>query len=193
MLFKTSDITAKIQEQQDNNIAPAVSYAVGVDEHAGYVKYGFNSRKTFFYFSFYKAFDLEAFKANVHNASILADQLALLINFYVPDPKLLTVVTTPKRSHTDKLGYNFASEILYRVKEKTGIIFLEDVFTARNKNKLEPEFTQNKIIGTKNVFLFDDILTTGKTVFTCLDLIRSNPENACSSMNVPVIVGINNN
>ena len=193
MLFKTSDIFSKVQEQQENEVFPTVSNAVGVDEHAGYIKYGFNSRKTFFYFSFYKAFDLEAFKANIHNASVLADQLSLLINFYVANPANLTVITTPKRSHTDKLGYNFSSEILYRVKDKTGIVFLEDVFTARTKNKLEPDFTQNKTIETKNLFLFDDILTTGKTVFTCLDLIRSNPENICCSLNIPVIVGINNN
>lgn len=159
----------------------------------GYVKYGLYARKTIFFHAFYKAYDLESFKGNIRNARILSDIFINLLRYFLPDPSVYTIITTPKRAHTEKLGYHFASEVIKIVAAETGINFLEDVIGAKNKNKIMPEFFQLKPIpDSSKLILFDDILTTGKTIYTTIDVLRNNPDNHLKT-NPLIIVGINNN
>lgn len=164
------------------------------DITSGYIKYGLYARKTIYFHAFYKAYDLESFKADLRNARILADILSSLIKYFIPVPSSWAILTTPQRAHTEKLGYHFASEILKITAEETGITFLENVIGAKNKSKIQPEFFQLKPLPENTpLILFDDIFTTGKTIYTCLDVLKSNPSNHLSNINIPVIVGINNN
>lgn len=189
MLIKTSDIvvsTPEVYEDEPENLS------FNQDVTQGYLKYGLYSRRTIFFHAFYKAYDLESFKGNIRNASILAEIFSHLIKYFIPDPSSWTVITTPKRAHTEKLGYHFASEVIKISARETGIRFIEDVIGAKNKNKISPEFFQLKPIPNTKLILFDDILTTGKTIYTTIDVLRSNPENKLN-MNPLIIVGINNN
>ncbi|MHC1773795.1 MAG: phosphoribosyltransferase [Lentimicrobium sp.] len=161
---------------------------------SGYLKYGLYSRKTIFFHAFYKAYDLEAFKADLRNARTLADILTHLLKYFIPNPTNWTLITTPKRAHTERLGYHFASEVLRITSAETGITFLEDVIGAKDKNKLEPVFFQLKPIPQKtNLIIFDDILTTGKTIYATLDVLKQNPENNLQHTNPLIIIAVNNN
>ena len=191
MLIKTADIVISQPEPEEET--PDGLLTIQQDITQGYIKYGLYSRRTIFFHAFYKAYDLESFKGNINNAKTLADILSNLIKYFIPDPCLWTVITTPQRAHTEKLGYHFASEVLRITARDTGIQFLEEVIGAKNKNKIMPEFFQLKPIpDTSKLILFDDILTTGKTIYTTIDLLRNNPENNLKN-NPLIIVGINNN
>ena len=154
----------------------------------GYLKYGLYSRKTMFFHAFFKAYDLEDFKARKENAEVLANILSGLIRYFIPNPEAWSIITTPQRAHTERLGYHFASEVLKSTSNATGIQFVEDVIGARDKNKLEPVFFLKKPVPKPPFILFDDILTTGKTIYTSLDIIKQE-----INYRPLVIVGINNN
>ena len=190
MLIKTSDIVVStpqaFEEEPENS-------PFNHDVTQGYLNYGLYSRRTIFFHAFYKAYDLESFKGNIRNAQILADILTNLIRYFIPDPSFWTIITTPQRAHTEKLGYHFASEVLKITARDTGIQFIQEVIGARNKNKIMPEFHQLKPIpDTSKLILFDDILTTGKTIYTTIDVLRNNTDNHLKT-NPLIIVGINNN
>ncbi len=192
MLIKTNEILANLtlpapEEPSDSPFQPS-----GIT--SGYLKYGLYSRRTIFFHAFYKAYDLEAFKADILNARILADILAHLLKYFIPNPAAWTIITTPKRAHTERLGYHFASEVLKITSAETGITFLEDVVGAKDKNKIEPVFFQLKPIPTgTNLIIFDDIFTTGKTIYTTLDVLKQNPENNLQHTNPLIIIAVNNN
>lgn len=180
MLIKTADILTSFNPVEED---------FSVQEYStGYLKYGLYSRSAYFFHAFYKAYNLEAFKANVHNAATLAEIMSKLLNWFIPNIPSWTVITTPKRSHTDKLGYHFASEVLKLVSLNTGIQFLEDVLQAKDKNKIAPVFHQVKDVPSEKLILFDDILTTGKTIYTSLEVLRESIK-----INPIIIIGINNN
>jgi hypothetical protein len=185
MLVKTSSIVASIQElphepDQDHAAEPAPTQ--------GYLKYGLYSRKSIFFHAFFKAYDLEMFKSRKENARILADILSGLIRYFIPIPGAWSIITTPKRAHAERLGYHFASEVLKITAEDTGIQFVEDVIGARNKNKLDPVFFLLKPVPSGPFILFDDIFTTGSTIYASLKLIRET-----TPINPLIIIGINNN
>lgn len=159
----------------------------------GYLKYGLYSRRTLFFHAFYKAYNLELFKADLNNAKVLSSILSKLIQYFIPSPQEWTIITTPKRAHTEKLGYHFASEVLKITAAEIGIHFLEDVIGAKDKNKISPQFFQLKAVPNTRLIIFDDILTTGKTIYATLDILKANPLNNLSNYNPPIIIGINNN
>jgi hypothetical protein len=70
--------------------------------------------------------------------------------------------TTPRRRH--KEGFHFSTEICRDAAGQLSVPFYEDAVTARNRDRIDPEFTLEKDPAEKNVILYDDILTTGSTV-----------------------------
>ena len=70
--------------------------------------------------------------------------------------------TTPRRRH--KEGLHFSTEICRDAAAQLSVPFYEDAVTARNRDRIDPEFTMEKDPAEKNVILYDDILTTGSTV-----------------------------
>jgi hypothetical protein len=192
LLIKTNEIQPSISLLAPED--PADSPLQSNNITSGYLKYGLYSRKTIFFHAFYKAYDLEAFKADIRNARILADILTNLLKYFIPNPANWTIITSPKRAHTERLGYHFASEVLKITSAETGITFLEDVIGAKDKNKLEPVFFQLKPIPKKtNLIIFDDILTTGKTIYATLEVLKQNPENNLPNTNPLIIIAVNNN
>lgn len=145
-----------------------------------------------FFHAFYKAYNLESFKADLQNASILSSILSHLILYFLPNPSQWLIITTPRRIHSERLGYHFASEVLQLTSQATGIQFQPNVIGTHNKIKLDPDFYLiSPPLQFHNIILFDDILTTGKTIYASLDVLHSIPQ--LSGKNIPVIVGINNN
>lgn len=183
MLVNTSSIIANLQVMPQDNFPEA-----DPSSDLGYIKYGLYARKTMFFHAYYKAFNLEYFKGSKENAAILANILSGLIRYFIPNPSAWSIITTPKRAHTERLGYHFASEILLLTAAATGINFIEDVICTRNKNKIEPEFYLNKPLPQTPFILYDDILTTGMTIYASLALIRQ-----ATGSTPLIIIGINNN
>ena len=72
------------------------------------------------------------------------------------------ICTTPRRRH--KEGFHFATEICRSAAESLGIPFREDVVTAKNRDRINAEFTLVSDPPERNVILYDDIITTGITV-----------------------------
>ena len=72
------------------------------------------------------------------------------------------ICTTPRRRHLD--GFHFATEICRRAAAELSIPFREGVVTAKNRGRIEPEFSLAADPEEPNVILYDDIITTGITV-----------------------------
>lgn len=72
------------------------------------------------------------------------------------------LVTTPRRRH--KEGFHFATEVCRAAAEELGIPFIEDIATAKDRDRIQPEFTMIKDPKEKNIIIYDDIITTGITL-----------------------------
>lgn len=77
--------------------------------------------------------------------------------------------TTPRRRH--KEGFHFSTEICRLTAEKLGLPFYMDAFSAKNGNRINPEFYMEKNPAEHNVILYDDIISTGETLRTCRKLL----------------------
>jgi hypothetical protein len=93
------------------------------------------------------------------------------------------LATTPRRRHKEK---NFATRVCELLALKLDIPFYEDVAMAMNTDRVHPEFVLNNCPIETNIVMFDDIVTTGRTLeFTCALLTERGK-------NVVNFVGINN-
>ena len=94
------------------------------------------------------------------------------------------LMTAPRRRH--KASFHFATEICKETAKALAIPFYEDAVSAKDRNRIEPEFTLEVNPAEKNVLIFDDIITTGQTVRTMRQLLLETGHT------VLVIVGIKN-
>lgn len=94
------------------------------------------------------------------------------------------IVTTPARRHYGR--FHFATSVCRMLAEAENITFYEGAVQCVDRNRIEPEFHLLRPIAEKRVIIFDDIITTGKTLETTYNLIREGREQ------VICIVGINN-
>lgn len=95
------------------------------------------------------------------------------------------IITTPRRRHHD--GYHFATAICQEIADKEKITFYENAFHCISKDRVNPEFFLLRKINENRVILFDDIITTGKTLTTCYNILKKENKQ------ILAIVGINNN
>ena len=155
------------------------------------LKPNIHKKGNFYYISLFRAREemgksLEDFKKDRNNAVLLASFAADFISsIYQSNNSDLVIITTPKRSHTKKNGFHFASECCIEISKITGIEFIADVFISKNFQKINPIFELSKEVAQTNVILVDDIVTTGSTLVCCRDLM-------CNK-NVLVLPLINNN
>lgn len=91
------------------------------------------------------------------------------------------IVTGPKRRHKER---NFASMVCCELSRRLGIPFHEDAVQAMNRARINPVFRLVKTIEEPGVILYDDIFTTGSTMYATLRLLEGK--------NVFPLVGINN-
>ncbi len=194
MLIKSSSIFIPKTAQEENSIESSSDAESSYQDYIHYTKFSLISRKDLFIIAFYKTENLEKFKANISNADILAPIFANLIKYYYPNLDNYLLITTPKRSHSERLGYHFASEICIRTSKLINIEFFPDFMVAKSKQKFKPEFTQIKPLpNNKQLILFDDIGTTYQTIYETLKTLCENPENNLENVSIPIFVGINNN
>lgn len=85
------------------------------------------------------------------------------------------ICTTPRRRH--KEGMHFATEICKAASADLGIPFYENVVSARNRDRIDTDFTLVTNPAEKNVILYDDIITTGITVRETRALLMAEGHN----------------
>ena len=88
------------------------------------------------------------------------------------------IITTPRRRHK---SWHFATMVCKKVSEIVGVPFYEDVLYAPNRDRLNPKFELLKDIKEKNIIIYDDIITTGKTIESTVKPFKDR--------NVLIIVG----
>ena len=194
MLLKSSSVFIPKASAQDTYPESSSDAQSAYNDYIHYAKFSLISRKDLFIIAFYKTENLEKFKANISNADILAPIFANLLKFYFPNLENYMLITTPKRAHSEKLGYHFASEICSRTSKLINIEFFPDFMVARSKTKFNPDFSQTKPLpNNKRLILFDDIGTTYQTIYETLKTISANPENNLVNLPIPIFVAVNNN
>jgi hypothetical protein len=92
------------------------------------------------------------------------------------------IITSPKRRHKEN---NFASECCKLIASNLKILFYEDFIEARTRERINPDFSLKYKIKEKNLFVFDDIKTTGSTLSAIYELLKNYK-------NLTFFVGINN-
>ncbi len=194
MLIKSTSVFVQKTVPEETQEDPGSDAESSYNDYIHYTKFSLISRKDLFIIAFYKTENLEKFKANIANADILAPIFANLIKYYFPNLHNHLLITTPKRSHSEKLGYHFATEICIRTSKLINIEFFPDFMIARSKQKFKPDFLQIKPLPNhKRLILFDDIGTTYQTIYETLKTLRENPENNLENVSIPIFVAINNN
>jgi hypothetical protein len=92
------------------------------------------------------------------------------------------LITTPKRRHKET---NFATEVCKKIAAALNFPFYEDCIIAKNKTRINPEFSLTLEIKERNVVVFDDIITTGSTLTATYNLLKN-------TKNMVFFVGIKN-
>lgn len=146
------------------------------------------SRRTdFFYISSFRKSDeglpLSVIKTNEY-IKTFADAAIGNIRMIIQaqQPADWCIITTPKRRHKE---HNFASSVCEIISRETGITFHDNAVTAKNRHRIEPEFTLVADIPENNVIIYDDIVTTGSTLIATRKLLPGK--------NLLFIVGVKNN
>jgi hypothetical protein len=93
------------------------------------------------------------------------------------------IIAPPKRRHKEN---NFASEICKVIAKNMDLKFYEDLIECKNRQRINPDFSIKYKFPEKNVFVFDDIVTTGSTLTAIYLLLRDDK-------NLHFVAGINNN
>lgn len=105
---------------------------------------------------------LEEIKADRSNVELFCDNLVDYVNKaigYLGESWCL--ITTPRRRNKE---FHFATEICKLAADELGIPFYDDAIVAENRRRVEPDFWKNAAPAEDNIILYDDIITTGKTI-----------------------------
>jgi hypothetical protein len=81
------------------------------------------------------------------------------------------LITTPKRRHKET---NFATEVCKKIAKSLNFLFYEDCIIAKNRTRINPDFSLTREIKERNIIVFDDIITTGSTLTATHDLLKMN-------------------
>ena len=99
-------------------------------------------------------------------AKSMAEYASLIFRYNV------AIIHAPKGSGYAKTGIHPATELARAISVITGIPFYEDVLLEGNKSKMNPVVTVSFQIKESNVIFVDDVLTTGKTLLSCVEKLE---------------------
>ena len=105
---------------------------------------------------------LEEIKSDVENVQPFADCACWYIEKAIGHiGESWCLITTPKRRNK---GFHFATKVCEALSDELGIPFYRDAVQALNSRRIEPTFLKNANPAEENIILYDDIITTGKTI-----------------------------
>lgn len=119
-----------------------------------------------------KGTDIAKIKENPDNVATFASCFVDFLNKMLGENLArgnFCVMTTPRRRHKD--GFHFATEISRAVAAELSLNFYADAFSAKDRNRIEPEFLLETVPDEACVLLLDDIVTTAETARACRRLL----------------------
>jgi hypothetical protein len=129
---------------------------------------------------------LTEIKADDAMVDFFAEQTSALIKDIIGahlDKGNWAICTSPKRRHLTK---NFATRISERMAELLHIPFYEDVAFCKSKQRVNAEYSLNRLPDEPNIIVFDDFVTTGSTLGSMYRLLSQYDKN------LVFFTGINN-
>lgn len=131
-----------------------------------------------------EGFPLSVIKSNFDNVRLFSESATNVIRRALGMRNISdwAIITTPKRRHKEM---NFAESCIVDIAKKIGIHCYLDAISAKNRQRINPQFKLEVDIKEHNIIVFDDILTTGATLDGVNKLF---PDKNCF-----FVVGINNN
>lgn len=125
---------------------------------------------------------LDDIKSTGTHAERFADDALNFINKVIgsQNHQDIAVITTPKRRHKEN---NFAEDVAHRIAQKGGFVFYPDAVIALNRDRIKPKFQCQADIREKMVIIYDDIITTGKTIMATGELFPDKNKLYVASIN----------
>lgn len=118
-----------------------------------------------------KGIPIDKIKENPNNVPLFADNLVDFLE-HVLGSNLSKgdwcLCTTPRRRHRE---FHFSTEICKAAAKTLNLPFYEDAFSAKNRNRIKPEFIMEKNPKENNVIVYDDVVTTCETIRTVRQLL----------------------
>ena len=110
-----------------------------------------------------EGYPLSVIKSNDDNIKIFANAACELITKTISngDWNSWCIITTPKRRHAE---HNFSDLVCREVSNILQIKYHPDCVTAKNRQRINPEFMLAYPIEEPNIIVYDDIVTTGNTI-----------------------------
>lgn len=126
----------------------------------------------------------EEIKSSEEHAETFSKDSARFLSSYIGDLEGWAVVTTPRRRHFG--GFHFATEVCRMLAKAESIPFYEGAVQCINRDRISPEFHLLRPVAEERIIIFDDIITTGRTLEATYALLKEDRRQ------VVCIVGINN-
>jgi len=105
---------------------------------------------------------LTEIKSDESNAAIFCEKACWLLRRLIIPDNTWCIVTTPRRRHFE--GLHFATRVCELIAKELKIKFYDNALQCINKDRINPEFYLLRDIAENKVIIFDDIITTGKTL-----------------------------
>ena len=115
--------------------------------------------------------NIKALKENPNNVQMFADCLVDYVLKTLGSNLAAggwCMMTTPRRRHKN---FHFSTMLCATAAKALSMTFYEDAVTAKNRNRIEPEFELAIDPPERNVLLVDDIISTGETIRTTRRLL----------------------
>lgn len=147
-----------------------------------------HAKNDFLYYSLFRrtkeGVDFDTIKRSEDHALLMAACACKLIDRLLFSLDGWCIITSPRRRHFE--GFNFSEFVSGLISDTKHIPFYQGAVQCVTKDRLNPEFHLLREIPEKKVIVFDDIITTGKTLSATRNLLTDKEQVIC-------IVGIYNN
>lgn len=110
---------------------------------------------------------------------VFADELVPVIKEIIgdrPDVKAYAVICAPRRRHMD---WNFGHATAKLIADGLGLEFFPDCCTAKNRQRVNAEFSPNNVPQHANLIVYDDIVTSGQTFSSMRRLFNDRLNKNC--------------
>lgn len=110
---------------------------------------------------------------------VFADEIVPVIREIIgdrPDARSYAVICSPRRRHMD---WNFGHATAQLIAEGLGLQFFPDCCTARNRQRVNAEFSPNNVPPHANLIVYDDIVTSGQTLSSMRRLFNDRLNKNC--------------
>ena len=125
----------------------------------------------------------EEIKESDECAATIAESATVVLESLLKPDDEWCIVTAPRRRHFE--GYNFADAVCRKISEGVRIKYYEGAVQCISRDRINPEFYLLREVKEKRIIIFDDIITTGRTLEALAALFEDRKQIFC-------LIGIKN-